>query len=212
MLDITAVILCGGQGTRLRPVIGNFPKCLAPVAGRPFIRYIINHLIEQNISKVVLCTGYGVDQIQKEIFPGNYFASMGPGGCRGIWIEYSHEAEPLGTGGALKKALPLLNSDPVLVLNGDTFCKFDLDWLVDRYERSKKNILAFLLYSAIGGGLYKHSGITIASREYIQQIPANNWEQHEGPALLTDEPFIDIGTPEGYAKAEDFLREQGVIT
>lgn len=112
LTELNAVILAGGLGTRLRSVVQDRPKALAEIAGRPFLTYLLDQLIKVNIGEVVLCTGYRSQQIRDTL--GDRY--------RGLGITYSVETFPLGTGGALRLALPLFRSDPVLVLNGDSYC------------------------------------------------------------------------------------------
>lgn len=191
MVNITAAVLCGGQGTRLRPVIGDLPKCLAPVAGKPFLEYILEHLKEQGIVKVVLCVGYGAEQVEDRFGGGEY---------EGLYIRYSREIEPLGSGGALRHALPLLDSDPVLVLNGDTFCKFNLEDILPCYTG----------WAATLG----NTGIQLLSPRLIGCLPQEKSDIGRMLGwIISDEgtPFHDIGTPERYAAAEEFLRQQGVL-
>ena len=117
---IPAIILAGGLGTRLRSVISDLPKPMAPVAGQPFLHYIFLYLQKQGITDVVLSVGYKSEVI-KEFFGDKY---------AGINIRYAVENEPLGTGGGIRQAMSLIDSD-AYVLNGDTF--FDVD-LKDLYE------------------------------------------------------------------------------
>jgi NDP-sugar pyrophosphorylase family protein len=113
--DLQAVILAGGKGTRLRGVVDDKPKALAEVAGRPFIDWILLGLLDHGVRRVVFCTGYLGDHIEDHV------RTL----CvEGLEISYSPEANPLGTAGALRQALPLLDSDPLLVLNGDSWCDF----------------------------------------------------------------------------------------
>ena len=117
---IPAIILAGGLGTRLRSVISDLPKPMAPVADQPFLHYIFLYLQKQGITDVVLSVGYKSEVI-KEFFGDKY---------AGINIRYAVENEPLGTGGGIRQAMSLIDSD-AYVLNGDTF--FDVD-LKDLYE------------------------------------------------------------------------------
>jgi D-glycero-alpha-D-manno-heptose 1-phosphate guanylyltransferase len=111
-----AIILAGGLGTRLRSVVPNLPKCMAPVNGKPFLTYVINHLQDQGIDQFIFSLGYMsepiVDFLQND-FPAINFRT-------------SIEDEPLGTGGAVKKALQLAEQESVLVTNGDTLFKVQL--------------------------------------------------------------------------------------
>src|SRR5258706_15318901 len=108
--EIPAIILAGGLGTRLRGVVSDLPKSMAPVNGKPFLHYIFRYLVKQNISEVVLSVGYKHETI-RDFFASEYL---------GITIQYAIEAEPLGTGGGIKKAFQSVD-DFAFVLNGDTF-------------------------------------------------------------------------------------------
>ena len=114
---VTTAILSGGLGTRLRPVIADRPKVLAEIRGRPFLSYLLDQAEAAGLESVVLCTGYLGEQVQDTF--GDHYGNLR--------LAYSRERSPLGTGGALRRALPLLSSDPVLVLNGDSFCDLDLE-------------------------------------------------------------------------------------
>ncbi|MBT6229204.1 MAG: NTP transferase domain-containing protein, partial [Candidatus Scalindua sp.] len=126
MSPITAVILAGGLGKRLRGVVSDRPKVLAEVNGRPFLTYLLDQLAEAGINSVILCTGYMADSISKEI--GNLY--------NGVKITYSRENKPLGTGGALRLAVSNLNLKYVLVMNGDSYIGIDfkdfIEWHVKR--------------------------------------------------------------------------------
>jgi D-glycero-alpha-D-manno-heptose 1-phosphate guanylyltransferase len=110
--EVTAAVLAGGLGTRLRSVVDDRPKVLAQVHARPFLMFLLDQLAAADFRSVVLCTGYLGEQIQRT-FGETY---------KCLRILYSQEPKPLGTGGALRFALPQITSDPVLVLNGDSFC------------------------------------------------------------------------------------------
>jgi len=113
---VLAVILAGGLGTRLRSVVADRPKVLAEIHGRPFLSYLLDHLEAAGFRSALLCTGYLGEQIEQQF--GTQFGSLR--------LSYSEEPRPLGTAGALRLALPLVNSNPVLVMNGDTFAAGDL--------------------------------------------------------------------------------------
>ena len=110
-----AIILAGGLGTRLRSVVSAVPKSMAPVCGRPFIEYIMDRLIIQGINKIILAVGYKRDIIM------SHFGMI----YKNIPLAYSVEENPLGTGGAIKKALKLCQNKPVIVINGDTYVDVD---------------------------------------------------------------------------------------
>jgi NDP-sugar pyrophosphorylase family protein len=121
--NATAVILAGGLGTRLRSVVADRPKVLAEVGGRPFIEILLDQLVAEGVKSVVLCTGYLGIQVQDRL--GTNYRAMA--------LRYSREPQPLGTGGALRLALPMLDSDPVLVMNGDSYCEARFDTFADRH-------------------------------------------------------------------------------
>ena len=115
---IEAVVLAGGFGTRLRDVVPNVPKPMAPIdeAGNPFLSYVLAYLVRQGVKCAILSIGYKGDIIQS--YFGNSF--------QGMKLLYSCEDEPLGTGGAAKMALKYCSTREVFVLNGDTFFAVDL--------------------------------------------------------------------------------------
>ncbi|MEE8557300.1 MAG: nucleotidyltransferase family protein [Myxococcota bacterium] len=114
--DLDAWVLCGGEGLRLRSTIRDVPKVLAPVAGRPFLEIVLDGLRSQGVDRYVLCAGYRADAIR---------AALPRLRTRGQ-VSISVEARPLGTGGALRRALDQGKSDPLLALNGDSICRVDL--------------------------------------------------------------------------------------
>src|SRR3989344_8926228 len=123
-----AIILAGGFGTRLKDVLGDVPKPMAFVAGKPFLEYQIRLLKEQGINEIILAVHHMSDKIK------SYF---GNGLRLGVDLIYSEEEIPLGTAGAIKKAQKYLD-DTFLVLNGDSYCPLDLQDLI-RFHKSKKS-------------------------------------------------------------------------
>lgn len=117
------IILAGGKGTRLQGVIGNMPKCLALIAGKPFIWHLLNYLKDWEFNKIILSVGY-----QKEMII-SYF-NTNPNDR----VLFAEETEPLGTGGAIRFALGLTSSKDVLVINGDTLFKIDLSLMIQYYH------------------------------------------------------------------------------
>jgi len=131
---MNAIVLAGGLGTRLRSVINDMPKPMADIKGKPFLAYLLDYLSVQGVSKVVLSVGYKYEVI-KEYFGDCY---------KKIKLLYSIEEEPLGTGGAIKKSLYLLKcSEPVIVINGDTFFNVTLGDLVNFFiKKSADAVIA----------------------------------------------------------------------
>ena len=130
----TAIILAGGLGTRLRSAIGETPKSLAQIAGRPFLVYLLSYLARHCFRDVILSVGYKRKDVESVIGQSS----------QGISIRYSREEIPLGTGGALKRALSMVSSKYALVLNGDTFLKADYKDMIDHMQSSTCNILMAL--------------------------------------------------------------------
>jgi NDP-sugar pyrophosphorylase family protein len=227
---ITAVILAGGLGTRLRPVVNDRPKVLAEVCGRPFLSYLLDQLQTAGAGQAVLCTGYLGEQIE---------AALGDCYC-GLRLSYSQESAPLGTAGAVRAALARLGSDPVLVLNGDSFFEADLADLSGYHQRhgaqatlalarladtrrfgrvvlaADGQVSAFEEKGARRGPGWINAGVYVLARQLLETIPAGgavSLERECFPAWigrgLYGYPgrgrFLDIGTPESYAEAREFF-------
>lgn len=182
--NIQAVILAGGKGTRLQSVVADRPKVLAEVNGRPFIHYLLDYLNQSGIQRAVLCTGYMADMVGDVL--GNWY--------NGMELSYSREAEPLDTAGAVRLALPKIDSDPALVMNGDSFYRADLNGFYKHYVEKRANgmlmlaqvdnierygsvrmtesgeIAAFEEKQAGSGRGLVNAGIYLLSRELIESI------------------------------------------
>jgi NDP-sugar pyrophosphorylase family protein len=228
--SITALVLAGGLGTRLRHVIGALPKALAPVGDRPFLEYILLQLRNQSVSDVIICTGYGAGEIQEYFKKGTRW---------GMNIRYTFEKELMGTGGAIKLSEDLIPSDKFLVLNGDSLVQFELRRLVELHTRKKAGATMVLVNvsnkSRFGSvnvsrdnlitdfnekskestGLI-NAGVYLFEHELLSRLPSNKnisieydffpkLAGHDLYGLIVDGPFLDIGTPESYEEAQSFL-------
>jgi len=204
MPDITAVILCGGLGTRLRSVVSDRPKCLAEVNGKSFIYYILDQLAEARIEYVVLAVDYMWEMIEDVI--GDEYRDM--------VIAYSiDDIEGGGTGVALRSALPYISDSTVLVMNGDTYVNINLsDFIYNYYSGDGNTSFILNLYDGIVS-----MGIYLTYREFVQgHIPQglpysleksflrDTYEYGVVPYVI-NKPFIDIGTPESYVIAGTFM-------
>ena len=228
--DVTAVILAGGLGTRLRSVIADRPKVLAEVRGRPFLAYLLDQLAAAGSSTVVLCTGYCGEQIFRAF--GDSYGSLR--------LLYSEERTPLGTAGALRAALGRFGSDPVLALNGDSYCSLDLqkywDWHCtrraqvslalarvpdcERYGQVSVDVDGRIREFAekrqgVGAG-WINAGIYFLNHELLQSIPEEKnvslehdifprWIGRGLHGYFNQGRFLDIGTPDALAMAESFF-------
>ena len=116
-----AILLCGGMGTRLRSVVSDRPKPMADICGKPFLQYLLEMLRDKGITEVIFALGYMGEMIEEYFQDGSAF---------GLKISYSYEEEPLGTGGAIRNALPKILEEEVLVLNADTYFPMDYQGLL----------------------------------------------------------------------------------
>ena len=215
-----AIILCGGLGTRLKSVISDIPKPMAPIKDKPFLEFILEYLKRQNITKIVLAVSYKYEIIQ------NYFQNS----YLDMEIVYSIENEPLGTGGATLQALKLIDGDNAYVLNGDTIFDINLNNLklenskicvalkqmkdFDRYGSVNidkyNNIISFNKKKfrsdgLINGGIYLVSkdifnGFNLNSKFSFEEFFQNNFLKLKARACIFDRYFIDIGIPQDYRK------------
>lgn len=183
----TAVILAGGFGTRLRNVVPDVPKPMAPVAGRPFLQHQMDYWIAQGVERFVLSVGYMRDAIQA------HFGSA----YRGVPVAYAIEEFPLGTGGGLLLAAKLLEDDaPFLLLNGDTFFEVDLAAL-RAFHAERRSDWTFSLFRSSEGGRYM--GMDVAPDGRIRAFRsgqssvgalANGGVYLIDPTLLRRSPFL----------------------
>lgn len=129
---IDVAVLAGGLGTRLRSALGeDVPKVLAPIGGRPFLDHLIDWLKGFGARRVVLCLGHLADRV---------IAHLDAHPAEGIEVAFVIEPEPLGTAGAIRFARSQLTSDPVLVLNGDTFFDADVPGALARHRAEDRRI------------------------------------------------------------------------
>jgi len=228
--DVTAVILAGGVGSRLRSVVSDRPKGLAAIRGRPFLAYLLDQLADAGARRVVFSTGHLAEQVE---------AAFGPA-WRGMQVAYSPEPAPLGTGGGLRLAAGRVATPTLLVMNGDSFCGVNLTAFVRdhvahgrapaivlahqadtaRFGRvecdANHRIAAFLEKSRDGGPGWINAGIYALDRGLVEALPANqplSLEREAFPAWIARGlrgfpcagAFLDIGTPESYAAAAAFF-------
>jgi D-glycero-alpha-D-manno-heptose 1-phosphate guanylyltransferase len=121
-----AIVLAGGLGTRLRGVVDDVPKPMAPVQGRPFVAFVLDQLVEAGFKTAIFAAGYRYEAIN------SYFGAD----YRGLALRYSVEREPLGTGGAIRLACEQTGARDVFVLNGDTYLELDFRAMMDAHVRT----------------------------------------------------------------------------
>jgi mannose-1-phosphate guanylyltransferase len=230
-----AVILVGGQGTRLRPLTLSAPKPMLPTAGLPFLTHLLARIREAGIKHVVLGTSF-----KAEVFE-EHFAD---GSDLGLEIEYVTETEPLGTGGGIRNVLPRLRAENVMVFNGDVLGGTDLGSVLDTHVRTEADVTLHLVRvgdprafgcvptdadGRVTAFLEKtqdpptdqiNAGCYVFRREIIESIPEGrpvSVEREVFPALLTEGKKLfghvdaaywrDMGTPEDFVRGSaDLVR------
>ena len=141
------------MGTRLQQVLKDKPKCLASINEKPFIDILLDNCINQGLRRFILCVGYLKEQVIEHLSNRN--------DCE---IIFSEEDQPLGTGGALKNAEPFIISDTVLVMNGDSYVKFDLDSLLTKH--SNRNASITIIVKMLQNG-YRYGSIQLDEKDRI---------------------------------------------
>lgn len=220
-----AIILAGGFGTRLQSVVKDVPKPMANINSKPFLQYILDKLNMSNVDEVVLSVGYKQEIIK------NYFKDR----YKNINILYSCEDKPLGTGGAIKQAINLLDTkENVLVLNGDTFFDLNIESFYekssssdlsislkpmkcfDRYgsvETSGNVVTSFKEKMFVDDGLI-NAGVYLIKKSFFNTIKENTFSfesflqrQKKINFYVEDSYFVDIGIPQDYKKAQIDFKE-----
>ncbi|MCW3466804.1 nucleotidyltransferase family protein [Chitinophaga nivalis] len=224
------IVLAGGLGTRLRSVVADKPKCMAPVGDQPFLYYLLQYLHRQGITHAVLSLGYKSEQVIS-------WCEQTPLPLR---VSFTVEREPLGTGGGILHALPAISGEAVFIVNGDTY--FDVDLAAfrqfhqqqhsqlslalkpmqqfDRYGSitldGQQRITAFHEKRFCEAGLI-NGGIYLTSPAYLKSLSLPEKFSFEQSVLepqvtagnlygfVSDTYFIDIGIPEDYAAAQQYL-------
>jgi D-glycero-alpha-D-manno-heptose 1-phosphate guanylyltransferase len=228
-----AIILAGGKGTRLTEVVDNLPKVMAPVNGRPFLEYVLDHLHNYVIEHVVLSVGFMKEAIM------DHFGSE----YRDIRISYAIEEEPLGTGGGIKKAFGLIRDNRAFVINGDTLFRLDLIRHFDFHTIRKTNfsvtlrevedvsrygaveidadkkIIAFREKGEKRGKGYINGGVYLINKRFFEKntFPDKFSIEKDCLEAMVDtgqfyglvcrQYFIDIGIPADYEKAQHDFEE-----
>jgi len=169
-----AIILAGGFGTRLSHIVSDVPKPMAPINGEPFLKYLFDYLLKDGVSHVVFAVGYKYGAIES-YFGHNY---------RGIKITYSIEDVPLGTGGAIKKAINCCQEEEVFVLNGDTFFEVNLMAMKAYHDKRRSQLTiavkALSNFDRYGSVIIENSVIT----EFKEKKPTTYGKINAGTYLL----------------------------
>jgi len=231
--DITAVILAGGFGTRLKGLLGDLPKPMAPVNGRPFVEWIVRWLKAQHVHDVIISTGYRAEKVEKH-FAITTIPTMK--------VRCVAEPKPMGTGGGLTYSTAACESKPQawLVLNGDSLVFFDLDKITVSLGNAEGVIMTRAVpdtsrYGSVRtddtgritafeekqpGSGHINAGIYLLRHDVLRDFPSHcplSLESEVFPSLLSrnaglrahqvEAPFLDIGTPETLLQAEAFIED-----
>jgi NDP-sugar pyrophosphorylase family protein len=231
--DLAVAILAGGKGTRVRSILGDTPKCLAPVAGRPFIEHQFDLLRSNGLRRVVLCLAHGSDRVKAHVSAGAGF---------GLEVAFSEDGQvPLGTGGALRNALELL-TDPFFLLYGDSFLQIGFKSVGEFFLARRLTALMTVLANEDrwdksnvwyeDGRVVRYSkrerdprmrhidyGLSVLSHEAFDASPPNGtfdlallFERLALSGRLggyeVTERFFEIGSPEGYKELDGLLERR----
>lgn len=220
-----AIVLAGGFGTRLKQIVPDLPKPMAPIAGRPFLEILLAVLARKGFSRVVLSLGFMAEKIIARF--GDCYA--------GMELVYEVEQQPLGTGGAIRAALLRCAADHVFVFNGDTYLDLEVDELEDLWQRSRRPVIvvrevpdtarfgrvemnngrisSFLEKGLPGAGLI-NAGCYVLPQDTLDTFPlglnfsleteylSKELGRTSIDGFVTRGRFIDIGVPEDYARAQ----------
>lgn len=223
-----AIILAGGFGTRLRHVVSDVPKPMAPVAGRPFLEILLTNLAQKGFQRVILSIGFMAEKISGH-FGKNY---------AGMELAYAVENEPLGTGGAIRLALTACSFDHAFVFNGDTYLDLEIEQVEQRWKQGghlivvgkqiedtsrygrlivkDRQITAFAEKGSAGCGLI-NAGCYVLATNTLNQFTLYESFSFEADYLalevkrsmievfVTNGAFIDIGVPTDYSLAQTML-------
>jgi len=231
MIEMEAMILAGGLGTRLQSVVNDRQKAAAEVAGKPFFFHLLEKLQRSGLKKVILCLGYQAESVRQSLTDFQ----------QKLELDFSCEQSPLGTGGAVRLALNRSRARQIMILNGDSF--LDADLIAFQHWKQHNNIRAAVLLAQVdnvarygqvtinndgkilaftekgnssGSGLI-NAGVYLIDRELLTELPENqniSLEKDFFPTLVrngllfgqvSSGAFIDIGTPESFRLAQHFF-------
>jgi D-glycero-alpha-D-manno-heptose 1-phosphate guanylyltransferase len=229
-----AIVLAGGLGTRLRGVVDDIPKPMAPVQGRPFLAFVLDQLVDAGFKTGIFATGYRHEAIRA------YFGEV----YRGLALRYSVEREPLGTGGAIRLAFAQVTARDVFVLNGDTYLELDFRGMLDAHASARVELSMAICHvpdAARYGAVELHGGIVqgflekgrsgpgwinagayVLGPELHARLPPQGAFSFEDDLLASEVKsirplafrssglFIDIGVPEDYARIQELFRRRFV--
>lgn len=191
-----AIVLVGGLGTRLRPLTETVPKPMVDVAGRPFLEYVLDTLVDEGVSRVCLAVGYKAEVVEK------HFGSV----YRGIPLIYSHEETPLGTGGAIIRALDIVQGESILIVNGDTLFRVNLNDMLEKHEDRHANLTIAVKhmnnFTRYGNVILNDRGLV---SNFEEKKPKTDGFINGGFYILNRKCILEIPLPERFSFETDFM-------
>ena len=223
---IEVIVLAGGLGTRLRAAVPDLPKPMAPIAGYPFLYYLLRSLERQGFRRAILSVGFRGDAIR------DHFGEH----AGGLELRYCTEDQPLGTGGALRAAAQVASGDRVFAVNGDTFASVDCAAMAVQHTLSQDRLTLALMpvpdtarYGAVettgtriqnfsekdlSGPGWINAGVYLLERDLLEglalpecfsfehEVLRQRLDQLRPAAFFASGYFVDIGVPEDYTRAQ----------
>ncbi|HRO43372.1 MAG TPA: nucleotidyltransferase family protein [Flavipsychrobacter sp.] len=190
------IILAGGLGTRLRATIGDYPKCMAPVNGKPFLHYIFQYLQTQSCSRIILSLGYKHEIITEWLSKEDWNVS----------VDLVIENEPLGTGGGIQLAIQRAKEENVVVLNGDTFFDVDLKALFAFHENKQAATTLALRFMQ---QFVRYGSVNVDEEDRIVSFEEKKFKEdgliNGGVYVINKKHFLEKDLPEKFSFEKDYL-------
>lgn len=194
-----ALILAGGLGTRLRAVVSDRPKALAPIQGKPFLSYLIDYLFSHDIQCIYVSLGYQSEQIQtfcQQHYPKKSIVTFG-------------EPKPLGTGGAIQFCLnQMAGGAPIWVLNGDTYCAVDFQAARAFHEKHAADITMVTVQQPDCTRFGKVLSVEGRVQGFLAQGAQGPGEMNAGIYYVPKDLFHRFQMPDVFSWERDFLKEK----
>jgi D-glycero-alpha-D-manno-heptose 1-phosphate guanylyltransferase len=197
---IESIVLAGGQGTRLRAILGDLPKPMADIAGRPFLWWLMTRLHQQGVGRVILSVGHRSEVIE------DYFGTT----FDGMEISYAFEKERLGTGGAIKYALKKARAPQVVVLNGDSYVDVSLPGLLGKFASANTDLAVAVKYLKDSG---RYGSVVIEEETdiitgFVEKKGTSAGYINAGVYCLQRDLFLKYAAPLSFSFERDFLPNQ----
>jgi D-glycero-alpha-D-manno-heptose 1-phosphate guanylyltransferase len=195
-MELECIILAGGLGTRLRSAVPDLPKCMAPLKNKPFLQYVIDYLLEQKVNSFIFALGYMNEPILE--FLSKQYPNLN--------YKIATEEEPLGTGGAIKNAIKLAEKKNVLVLNGDTMFKINVEEIFNFHNQQNASCTLSLKPMQ---NFDRYGVVEINKEGYIQSFKEKqHYEKgliNGGVYVLNKTSFLQLPLPDKFSFEKEYL-------